>query len=78
MAKDLNPPYHTRSADISVAVLNANDNLPQFAKTQLKLNVSESAKAGTEVGAVVATDADLGDFGVVSYELIGDANTLKE
>lgn len=74
----MSPPHNTRSANISVSVINANDNLPHFNSSQYSLTVKENTPGGTPVGSVIATDADLGNYGVVSYALVGDDATLKK
>lgn len=46
-----------------------NDNAPEFSTSSYIFYVSYYAQAGTYVGKVTATDADVGHYGIVSYSL---------
>lgn len=53
---------------ISIQVLDANDNPPQFTRAQYSASVPvAAAKEGEFVLAVSATDLDLGNNAVISY-----------
>lgn len=46
-----------------------NDNVPQFSPTSYTFYVDYYASPGAVVGAVTATDGDVGKYGVVTYSL---------
>ncbi|XP_035709581.1 cadherin-23-like isoform X3 [Folsomia candida] len=48
---------------ISVAVLDANDNIPEFEKEQYEVLINENSPPGTVIVRVNATDPDSGNFG---------------
>lgn len=59
---------HTGTLLVRIHVLDENDNDPQV-HPRMEFQVHESARIGTVIGAISATDHDLGDFGRVSYRL---------
>ncbi|XP_037531469.1 protocadherin gamma-C5-like [Nematolebias whitei] len=66
-AVDGGDPVRSGTSEITVIVLDNNDNAPQFEKQIYEANVSESATPGTEILQVKATDADEGLNGEVDY-----------
>lgn len=63
--------------DITVNVLNINDNTPRFVGAPYSFTVSESATTGIVVFIAEATDDDLGPPGVVTYSIIdGNPNNV--
>ena len=62
------------SVDVRVVVGDLNDNAPVFPVESYAADVTENGEAGAEVLRVVATDADAGRNGAVSYRLDGDAS----
>jgi len=61
------------SVDVRVVVGDLNDNAPVFPVESYAVEVTENGEVGEEVVHVVATDADAGRNGAVSYRLDGDA-----
>lgn len=57
---DTGIPQLTSTAEITVDVINTNDNDPVFNSTEYKLNVMENSAKGTIVGKVDAIDMDDG------------------
>ena len=53
------------SAIIQLTITDINDNNPVFTNSQLNLAVLSSASFGSDVATIQATDADLGDAGLV-------------
>jgi len=71
-AYDLGDPSLSSRATIQVTVQDANDNDPQIDETKLYGRVlSEDAAPGTFIDTVVATDADSGDNGRISFFIVG-------
>ncbi|XP_058505679.1 protocadherin gamma-C5-like [Solea solea] len=66
-AVDGGDPVRSGTSEITVIVLDNNDNAPQFERQIYEANVSEVAIPGTEVLQVKATDADEGLNGVIEY-----------
>lgn len=54
---------------LTVTVIDVNDQPPRFEQSTYVMNISESQGPGTYVGTVVATDADSGANGQITYEL---------
>ncbi|XP_052765469.1 protein dachsous-like isoform X4 [Mya arenaria] len=50
----------TGSSQVTVTISDTNDNTPTFASTAYTIGVSSSQTAGSQIGAVTATDADSG------------------
>lgn len=61
------------SVDVRVVVGDLNDNAPVFPVESYAAEVTENGEVGAQVLRVVATDADAGRNGAVSYRLNGDA-----
>ena len=63
----------TSKVQVLVTILDQNDNVPTFSKPLYNLHVMENAVIGSNIGRVSATDPDLGDNGVIRFE-ISDGN----
>ncbi|XP_035858818.1 protocadherin gamma-A4-like [Sander lucioperca] len=68
-ALDGGSPQRTGTATVHVTVLDANDNAPVFSQTVYNAILPENSPLDTVVVTVVATDADEGLNGDVTYEL---------
>ncbi|XP_034546152.1 uncharacterized protein LOC117817520 [Notolabrus celidotus] len=66
-AVDGGDPARSGTSEITVVVLDNNDNAPQFDRQLYEANVSEEATPGTEILHVKATDADEGLNGEIEY-----------
>ncbi|KAM9377514.1 uncharacterized protein KZ484_009838 [Pholidichthys leucotaenia] len=66
-AVDGGDPVRSGTSEITVVVLDINDNDPQFERQVYEANVSEKATPGTEILHVKATDADEGPNGEIEY-----------
>ncbi|KAG9329403.1 hypothetical protein JZ751_005385, partial [Albula glossodonta] len=62
-------PARTDVLNISIIVLDINDNAPVFDKQKYSVTLSENVQIGTSVIKVNATDLDSGDNGAVEYSL---------
>ena len=71
--RDLGDSPLRSSVDVRVIVGDLNDNAPVFAVDSYTAEVTENGDVRAEVLRVVATDADAGRNGAVSYRLDGDA-----
>ncbi|XP_031221309.1 protocadherin alpha-C1 [Mastomys coucha] len=63
------PPLSTRRT-LTVSVADVNDNTPCFPQPQQELFVAENNSPGVPLGRVFAQDPDLGENGLVLYELL--------
>ncbi len=68
-ATDSGSPSRSSFADLSVKVLDENDNAPAFAREEVLLSVPESTPVGAVVARVEAHDDDSGEYGKVTYFL---------
>uniref|UniRef100_A0A8C6V3H0 Protocadherin 1 gamma 22 n=1 Tax=Neogobius melanostomus TaxID=47308 RepID=A0A8C6V3H0_9GOBI len=66
-AVDGGDPVRSGTSQITVIVLDNNDNAPQFERNVYEANVSEKATPGAEVVSVKATDIDEGLNGEIEY-----------
>ncbi|XP_043982265.1 protocadherin 1 gamma 22 [Gambusia affinis] len=66
-AVDGGDPVRSGTSEITVIVLDNNDNAPQFEKQVYEANVSERSEIGTEILQVKASDADEGLNGEIEY-----------
>ncbi|XP_074504952.1 protocadherin gamma-A2-like [Sebastes fasciatus] len=66
-ALDGGEPQLSGTIQISITVLDANDNPPVCSKPEYKASVTENAPVGTVITTVRATDIDKGSNGVVTY-----------
>ncbi|XP_012938740.1 protocadherin-7-like [Aplysia californica] len=69
LAKDAGKSAQSTTATVTVSVSDVNDNEPRFFKSKYRFSVMEGLDAGSVVGAVSATDRDLGDGGKVRFSL---------
>ncbi|XP_045202941.2 protein dachsous-like [Mercenaria mercenaria] len=67
----------TSSMTLLINVQDANDNPPKFNSNEFTFSVSESADAGDQFGQVIATDADSGENGRISFSLIDTESSSK-
>jgi len=63
------PTPRSATCDVTVVVLDVNDNRPTFERNHYEASVVENAQIGTSVLRVRATDQDIGVNGVVRYQL---------
>ncbi|XP_037252271.1 protocadherin gamma-A1-like isoform X5 [Falco rusticolus] len=68
-ASDGGEPARTGTARIRVAVLDANDNAPQFSQAEYTVRVPEDVPVGSILLTVTASDADEGLNGHVKYSV---------
>lgn len=71
---DTGVPSLTSTAEVTVDIINLNDNEPHFGQSEYHFNVTENSPRGTVAGKVEAFDADVGTFGEITYTLIGEYN----
>ncbi|XP_043558982.1 protocadherin gamma-A11-like isoform X13 [Chiloscyllium plagiosum] len=57
---------------IEVKILDINDNAPSFAKSQIRLEISEVAAPGTRFALECAHDPDVGTNSVQTYQLVAN------
>ncbi|XP_035210796.1 cadherin-23-like isoform X2 [Stegodyphus dumicola] len=69
IATDSGIPPLSGAADIFIQVLDENDNNPVFVNSASDFSVAEDVTVGTEVALVQATDADVGEYGKITYLL---------
>ncbi|XP_042193825.1 LOW QUALITY PROTEIN: protocadherin Fat 4 [Callorhinchus milii] len=70
IATDKGQPSLSSSMDITVIVLDVNDNVPVFQQPGYKVEISENTLSGIDLVQVCATDADEGNNGQVRYTLM--------
>ena len=73
-AKDGGTPPLYGFANVSVTVIDLNDNSPSFASSEISVNILEDTKVGQEFYNVTADDPDSGIFGQVHYTLLSNPN----
>lgn len=69
VATDSGVPPLSGAADIFIQVLDENDNNPVFISSNTEFFVAEDAPIGAEVALIQATDADVGEYGKITYLL---------
>uniref|UniRef100_A0A8D0DTW5 FAT atypical cadherin 2 n=1 Tax=Salvator merianae TaxID=96440 RepID=A0A8D0DTW5_SALMN len=62
------------TAEVEISVLDVNDNSPECSQTPYKGKVSENAPQGFSVLKVLATDADVGSNGQITYSIHGSGS----
>lgn len=72
VAHDTGVPTLSATTTVIVELENINDEEPVFSEAVYDAEVAENSPPGTSVITVKATDADKGEFGVVTYSLAGD------
>lgn len=68
-ATDSGFPSRSNFVDVAIKVLDENDNSPIFRDEMTNLTVSEATDQGSVVARIKAYDADVGEFGKVTYFL---------
>eukprot|EP00070_Physeter_catodon_P020028 XP_023980579.1 cadherin-11 isoform X2 [Physeter catodon] len=64
---------------VTITLTDVNDNPPKFPQSVYQMSVSEAAVPGEEVGRVKAKDPDIGENGLVTYNIVdGDGMELFE
>ena len=71
VAADLGTPAMTSAANISVVILDVNDNPPEFGRKTYYASMAESSPIGTEVVRVFATSLDIGVNAEIRYSIVG-------
>ncbi|XP_039607150.1 protocadherin Fat 4 isoform X1 [Polypterus senegalus] len=74
IAKDKGDPPLSSTMDVTIIVLDVNDNSPVFTQGMYKVEISESTLSGTDLVQVIATDADEGVNGQVRFSITGGNN----
>ena len=69
-------PQQQSTTDIHVKVIDENDHVPMFSHSSYTFKVKENSPTGTRVGAVNATDGDIGLNGAIRYNLTGNDRQL--
>lgn len=72
VVRDTGIPQLSAVALVTATVTNINDNDPTFSQKAYQASVQENAPQGTFVTRVEAKDIDAGEFGIVSYSLLGE------
>ena len=67
---DLGLNHLSASKNVTVNILDVNDNAPEFTKVSYSLHLPENTKNGTSVAQLLAIDPDEGDNAEVTYEII--------
>ena len=75
-ATDSGSPPRSSSLNITVQVVNENDNTPVFSQNSYMFSIPENSGSVTLVGATPATDADIGLFGMLTYSIASDPNNI--
>ncbi|XP_051559589.1 protocadherin-18-like isoform X2 [Myxocyprinus asiaticus] len=63
------PTEHLQLFHIEVEILDINDNAPQFARSVIPIEISETAAVGTRIPLDSATDPDVGENSLSTYSL---------
>ncbi|XP_076446681.1 protein dachsous-like [Babylonia areolata] len=71
-ATDSGTPRRSGTAQVTVKVMDLNDNSPQFSQAVYSTAVREDVAQGVTVMRVSASDPDEGSNGVVTYSLLGN------
>ncbi|XP_055375511.1 cadherin-87A [Condylostylus longicornis] len=75
---DVGVPPLTSTAEVTVNLINLNDNSPTFEQEFYIFNITENSPPGTVVGKVQAHDVDLEFFGEITYSLNGENSIYFE
>ncbi|XP_068088490.1 protocadherin Fat 4-like [Hyperolius riggenbachi] len=68
-------PFYQTSTQLTVHILDVNDNAPQFTQKQYFADVSVNSPVGTLVTDVTASDRDQGENGIIEYFLLSDQSS---
>ncbi|OCT88695.1 hypothetical protein XELAEV_18017325mg [Xenopus laevis] len=60
-------------ANVTINIIDINDNTPEFSNDTYYLEVMENCKNGTQIGTITATDLDSGDLGKITYQLLPES-----
>ncbi|XP_063862581.1 fat-like cadherin-related tumor suppressor homolog isoform X4 [Scylla paramamosain] len=71
---DLGVPHRSASRNLTVKVIDVNDNAPEFNRVSYSLHLPENTRNGTSVAQLSAQDADEGLNAEVTYELVSDVD----
>ncbi|XP_075902601.1 protocadherin gamma-A10-like isoform X43 [Nelusetta ayraudi] len=77
-AVDGGQPRKSGTMQITVNVLDANDNAPSFTKAVYKATLTENSPRGTSVITVSASDKDKGSNGEIAYEISNRKHLISE
>ncbi|XP_030621265.1 protocadherin alpha-2-like [Chanos chanos] len=77
-AIDLGQPPLSNFKTLSVQLLDVNDNSPQFPQNPLNLYVFENNSPGASIFSVNATDKDLSENAIISYQIITGDRTRND
>lgn len=76
VATDKGEPPLSSTMDVTMVVLDVNDNTPSFSQNIYDIEIEENTLTGTDVIQVYATDADEGTNGQIRFSISGgNANT---
>ena len=67
---DLGVPHRQSSRNVTINILDVNDNAPEFSQLSNSLHLPENTRNGTSVAQLYAKDDDLDSNGIVTYELV--------
>uniref|UniRef100_A0A3B3CED5 Cadherin-23 n=1 Tax=Oryzias melastigma TaxID=30732 RepID=A0A3B3CED5_ORYME len=68
---------HVGFARVFIDLINENDNRPIFSKPLYNISLPENTPTGTTLLQVLATDGDMGSFGVVRYSFTDDPDQFS-
>ena len=68
-ARDNGVPTRSNYVEVTVEILDENDNTPQFVRATTNITVREDTPPNTIIAKLKATDKDSGEFGKVTYFL---------
>uniref|UniRef100_A0A3P9NIR3 Protocadherin Fat 4 n=1 Tax=Poecilia reticulata TaxID=8081 RepID=A0A3P9NIR3_POERE len=71
VAKDKGEPPLSSTMDVTMMVLDVNDNTPSFSQNIYDIEIEENILTGTDVIQVFATDADDGTNGQIRFSIAG-------
>ncbi|XP_008064545.1 protocadherin gamma-A5 [Carlito syrichta] len=77
-ALDGGHPVLSGTTHIRVMVLDANDNTPQFTRSEYKVSVPENVPVGTRLLTLTATDPDEGINGKLTYSFRNEEDKISE
>ncbi|CAF4271827.1 unnamed protein product, partial [Didymodactylos carnosus] len=70
IASDNGKPLLSGSTQLNIQISDVNDNVPQFKQSVYNIDVKENIPVGSILLRVEATDADIGENGLIRYELL--------